>query len=332
MRKNVFKKCICDMLAAMIILSTTVFPATAKTKTIKIGGEAFGLKLYCKGVIVTKLEGFSSKGAIYCPAKKCGINVGDIIEEINDKKINTNEEMERQIKKSGGSPLNLKLKRDGKIMNLSIRPEKDELGDYRTGMWIRDSCAGIGTISYYNERNGSYAALGHGICDTDTGGLMNVKSGEIVGAVITSVTKSKNNNIGTLNGYFDGESIGTIINNSELGIHGQLINAPKYKKEYEVSNDINVGKASLYTTLDSSGVKKYDIEITSICNNFTESNKNFTIRITDKNLINKTGGIVQGMSGSPIIQNGKFVGALTHVFLESCTEGYGILANNLMRG
>lgn len=335
MAKNVSKKnlkLISVALVFIFFLFSGVIPAQAKTKQVIVGGESFGLKLYCKGVMVTRLESFESKCGKTCPAQKAGVEKGDIITSINNKKIKSNEQVNEIIKSSGGKKLRLCILRNEGKLNIEITPELNNQGEYFAGIWVRDSCAGIGTISYYDTEGMTYGALGHGICDVDTGCLMTANGGEILSASISSVTKSKNNNIGTLNGYFTDYSIGTITDNTTLGIHGKLKNYPKNSKIYAVaeSSDLKTGTAYMYTTLDGTTPEKYEIEIVSICNHNENTNRNFIIKVTDKRLLKKTGGIVQGMSGSPIVQNEKFVGALTHVFLENCTEGYGILAENII--
>ncbi len=335
MAKNVSKKklkLISVVLVFIFFLFTAIIPAQAKTDKVIIGGESFGLKLYCRGVMVTRLESFECGNAYVCPAKKAGVEKGDIITSINNTKVKSNEQVNNIIKNCEGNKLRLSILRNEGKLNIEIIPELNDQGEYYAGMWVRDSCAGIGTISYYDAETKTYGALGHGICDVDTGSLMTTDSGEILSASITSITKSKDNSIGTLNGYFTDDSIGTITDNTPLGIHGKLNAIPESGKMYDVaeSNELRTGKAYMYSTLDGTTPQKFEVEIISICNNNSNTNRNFIIKVTDKNLLEKTGGIVQGMSGSPIVQNEKFVGALTHVFLENCTEGYGILAENII--
>lgn len=332
MLKNVKKRIMPTILVIIFTLSTSVIPIEAKTKMVIPGGEAFGLKLYCKGVMVTKIESFLSNGKSLCPAVNSEIKINDIILKANNKSVKSNEELEFIVKKSKGKPIKLKIERNNEIIYKKVIPELNDKKEYHLGIWVKDSCAGIGTVSYYNPYNSTYGALGHGICDTDTGGLIPNGQGEILSADITSITKSKNNSIGTLNGYFTDKSIGDIKSNSPIGLYGSTNKFIKNKPRIKVADisEVKTGKATLLSTLSGTIPQKYDIEIIKICNTNKNSNRNFIILIKDKRLISKTGGIVQGMSGSPIIQNGKLAGALTHVFLEDCKKGYGILAENML--
>jgi stage IV sporulation protein B len=203
------------------------------------------------------------------------------------------------------------------------------MGVYLLGAWIRDSCAGIGTISFYDKDKNYFAALGHGICDNDTSALLPLGSAEIVKANISSVTKSVDGKAGSLNGYFGEETIGTLTENTPLGIYGEPNSGMlDSSKEIEIADysEIEKGEAEIYTTIDGENAACYTAEITKLCNADESSNENFVIKITDKSLLDSCGGIVQGMSGSPIVQNGKLVGAITHVFINNTAEGYGVAA------
>lgn len=331
MLKNVNKRIIPTILVIIFSFSISIIPADAKTDKVIIGGEPFGLKLYCKGVMITRFENFVSNNKKICPAKSSGLRINDIIMYADNKRIKSNEQLNNIVKKSKGKNISFKIERNNKNMAIKVKPELNSNKEYYIGVWVRDSCAGIGTISYYNPKNKTYGALGHGICDIDTGAIIPNDQGEILKANITGVTKSKNNNIGTLNGFFTDTTIGNIKNNSALGIYGNTISVKNSKlTDVSKSSEVNPGKAKLITTIKGTKPKSYDIEITDICNNNKSSNKNFVIEIKDKRIKEETGGIVQGMSGSPIIQNEKFIGTLTHVFLNDCQKGYGIFAENMI--
>lgn len=327
MSKIAKTKAISIMIALLFIFTAMTVPASAETRKVIIGGEPFGLKLHCKGVMITGFENSETN-----PAKNGGLEINDIIIKADSKEIKTIEQMEKIIKKSNGKPIKIEILRNNERKKLNIQPIKNNDNNYYIGAWIKDSCAGIGTISFYSADSKMYAALGHGICDSDTGGLIKNSYGEILNANITSVTKSETNKIGMLNGYFTGQSIGTISSNTELGVYGSTSNLPDKKESFEIAaaNEVTIGDAVLYTTVSSSGIQKYNVQIVKICNTYKDTNKNFVVKINDDSLIEKTGGIVQGMSGSPIVQNGKLAGVLTHVFLEDCKCGYGILAENMV--
>lgn len=333
MAKNVNSKIISTILVIIFTFSACIIPVNAQTKKVIIGGEAFGLKLYCKGVMVTSLESFKSRGEAVCPGKTAGLEKGDIITAVNLQNVKSNEKLNELIKSSKGNSLRLTVERDGKVFNTALTPKINEQGEYYAGIWIKDSCAGIGTISYYDKEKGVYGALGHGICETDSGSLMLSGSGEVLSASITSVTKSAGNTIGTLNGYFLDNTIGNIESNSANGIYGKISESPAKNMKFEIAqkDEITPGKGKIYTTVSGETAQAYDIEIVQVCNTQNNTNKNLVVKITDKELLKTTGGIVQGMSGSPIIQNGKFAGALTYVFVDDCTMGYAILADNMIR-
>lgn len=333
MLKNVKKSLMLSILVIIISLQLSIIPATAKSDKVIIGGEAFGIKLYCKGVMITHFQSFASKDKKICPAKMSGLRINDIILKADNRVIKSNEQLEEFIKKSKGKTITFQIARNNKKQNIKIRPQQNEKNNYYIGVWVRDSCAGIGTISYYSADNKKYGALGHGICDIDTGGLFPNGKGEILQAKISGITKSKNNKIGTLNGYFTSSTIGNIKENSINGVHGTLYKRINKNKKYKIGkiSDIETGKAEVISTINGTKPKKYKISIIGICNKNNNSNKNFIIKVNDKELLNKTGGIVQGMSGSPIIQKNKFVGVLTHVFLEDCRKGYGMYSENIIK-
>lgn len=265
--------------------------------------------------------------------KKGGLKESDIIKEINGTKITSNETLREATLNSDGNTLEVTLERDNKTLTKEIAPIKNTAGNYLIGAWVRDSSAGIGTVTYYDKSENYFAGLGHGICDCDTYTLMPLASGEAVIAEISSVTKSTNGSPGSLNGYFSDKVIGKITDNCDIGIYGTfdtLLTENKEKLEVAKESELKTGKATVYTTLEGNTPKAYSIEITSISRN-TNSAESFTLKVTDEELLDKAGGIVQGMSGSPIVMDGKLVGAVTHVFVNSTNEGYGIYVGNMMQ-
>ncbi len=288
-----------------------------KNKTLQIGGQPFGIKFYSEGAMVTKIRENS-------PADKGGLKVNDVIIGIDNKKIKTNETVKELVEDCNGKEMNFTVNRDYEIINIKVEPEMKN-GKFTAGMWIKDSCAGIGTITYYDDSNNTFACLGHGICDKNSSVILPMSEGDICPAVIDSVDKGKDGYPGGLNGYFKEEEIGQAYYNSECGLFCKNEIKTNYK-EYKVAKkeEIEKGSAYIYTTVEGNKPKFYKVNI-HLSNGFNfDKMKEIVIEITDERLIEKTGGIVQGMSGSPIVQNGKLVGAVTHVFVNQPDKGYGI--------
>ena len=312
----------------ILVLTISVIPTNAQSnysKKVILGGTPFGLKIFTNGVIIIEIDDNNS------PAKKAGLKTNDIITKANDTTISNNEQLKEIIENSDGEPISLTLTRDERVITKSITPVLDNNMNYVAGMWIRDSTAGIGTITYFDNSNHTFGALGHGICDKDTKMLMPLKNGEIMSATISNCTKATDATIGGLNGYFDSSKLGTITANNDFGIYGTYETTTNSKIiEVADDNEIQTGKATIISTIDSNGPKEYEVEITNK-NLTTNSGQNLIIKVTDEKLLEKTGGIIQGMSGSPIIQNNKLVGAVTHVFINTPEKGYGISINNMLR-
>lgn len=329
------KKLLSVAICSGILLSISQIPAMSITEenTVYLGGDAFGIKFYSKGVVIIDMESYYNGTKYICPAKEAGLKINDIILEVNDQKVSTNEEFQSAVNACKEKTISLTVERDGKNIKKNVTPQKNTAGMFLIGAWVRDSCAGIGTVTYYDAQDNYFAALGHGICDTDTSMLMPLGYGEAVNANINGVIKSKAGKAGSLNGYFTDNTIGNLVKNTQTGIYG-TISDNLYEDKTEISvaenKEIKTGQAELYTTINGESPTYYSIEITKISNLNKNSNENFVIKITDEKLIQNCGGIVQGMSGSPIIQNGKLVGAVTHVFLNNPTEGYAITAQNMV--
>lgn len=293
-------------------------------------GSAFGIKLYTDGIVVTEISEVTTDFGTYFPARDAGIEVGDYIISANGETVTSNDHLSSIITSSPTECLELVIRRDGELFETNLYLISDN-GFLRAGLWIRDSTAGIGTITYYNPETGEFAGLGHGICDVDTGEIMNLKNGVPAEVTITSVTKSTDGSPGMLNGYFSDESsMGEITINSETGVYGTLYEVPEGEAiPVAETDEVELGYAQILTTIDENGPQYYDVEITRIST--SENTKNLVIKITDEELLEETGGIIQGMSGSSIVQNGKLIGALTHVFVNDATKGYGILIENMLK-
>ncbi len=298
------------------------------------GGMPFGVKLYTEGLIVIGFSEVDTQSQSKNPAQDAGIKIRDIITKVNGKAVSGSESFISEVEKSNGEPLSITLKRDNEEINLSVTPSMSESeGKYKTGMWIRDSTAGIGTVTFITPSSNSFAGLGHGICDTDTGALMPLMRGSVSSVSINRITKGICGTPGELIGYFNAGKLGNIIGNTNAGVFGVLnslpSNIPEAPLPIGLKDEVKEGKAYIWCTLDDNKVEKYNVEIIKISPIQSET-KNFMIRVTDKRLLDKTGGIVQGMSGSPIIQNGKLIGAVTHVLINDPTEGYGIYIENML--
>ena len=293
-------------------------------------GSSFGIKMFTDGLIVSSVSELYTENGMVCPAVDSGIKPGDYILEVNGKEISNNSFLAQAISSSEGKSISLKVKRNEEIFNASVTPVFSD-GAFKAGMWVRDSAAGIGTLTFYNPQTGIFAGLGHGICDMDTNSIVALKSGEPAPISICGITKGEINKPGQLRGYFSSDkALGSLIANSETGIYGRLDSPPEgLPLEVADKSEIKCGDAEILVSLDKDGPKIYKVKILEV-NPKTQKTKNLVIEITDPRLLELTGGIVQGMSGSPIIQNNKLVGAVTHVFTDNPKTGYGIFASTMV--
>ncbi len=297
------------------------------------GGDVFGVKFFTKGVIVigsTEIE--TDKGFIK-PADISDIRKNDIINKVNGTEVNTVESLAEIIVNCEGKPLKIEYTRGGKTKSTELLPVRSKADNkYKSGIWVRDSTAGIGTITYYNPQTGEFAGLGHGICDVDTGDLMPLLCGTVVDVNITDIIKGKSGEPGELKGSFSSVKTGEIYQNTSLGIFGKLNSAPSTIKspiKAAGREEVTEGDAVILVNPDGKGIKEYSVMLSKI-DKYSDGTKCFVIEVTDKELISLTGGIVQGMSGSPILQNGKLIGAVTHVLVNDPTKGYGIFIENML--
>jgi len=297
-------------------------------------GTAFGVKLYTDGVIVVDITDFIANGKVCNPAYSAGIREGDIILSYNGVKIKSNEQLIEQVAKSEGKAQTAVVKRNNVQFEASVTPVADDSdNNYRIGLWVRDSTAGIGMLSFYDKDENTLVGLGHSVSDTDTGLIMPVLSGELVLANIKGVTKGEKGAPGQLEGSFiEDETIGVLMENRGTGLSAICVTerfSDMQSYDIALKSEIKTGKAQILSCIGGAETIAYDIKIEKINNNLSET-KNMVIKITDDRLIEKTGGIVRGMSGSPIIQNGKLIGAVTHVLVDDPTRGYGIFIENML--
>lgn len=289
-------------------------------------GTSFGIKLFTDGVIVASLSDIYTETGVCCPAAEAGIIPGDYLLRANGLDIPDNASLAKYIGQSGGEPITFQVRRGEQVFEAQITPVYGE-GSFKTGMWVRDSAAGIGTLTFYDPASGVFAGLGHGICDMDTNGVMALKSGEPAPITLSGIVKGEPNSPGQLKGYFSSdESLGSLLINKETGVYGTLDTPPEGEAVEILSREeVQCGPVKFLASVDENGPQLYDGEIVEIANE-DQQTKNLVVHVTDPRLLELTGGIVQGMSGCPILQNGKLAGAVTHVFTEDPTTGYGIFA------
>lgn len=298
-----------------------------ETKNLKfvLGGESCGIKLLAAGVLVVEVDN-----------KSVDLQVSDVILKIDNMEVNSNKELVEYINKQDvkGKEVTLLITRNGNEKNIKVTPiYNDETQSYELGIWVKDSSAGVGMVTFYELNNKYFAALGHGITETSKNIVLPIQSGAIVKSKITSINKGHPKEPGDIRGTIYKEVYGQIRLNTINGIYGELENTDILDKkeiiEVAYKSEIKQGNAKIYCTLEDNETKDYDIEIINVLNG-SSTNKNMIIKVTDKMLLEKTGGIVQGMSGSPIVQDGKLVGAVTHVFLNDPTKGYGVFIENMI--
>ncbi|MBQ7799452.1 MAG: SpoIVB peptidase [Oscillospiraceae bacterium] len=313
----------------------TVVVSTAESRRVVPGGIPFGIKMLSDGVLVTSLGSVENSGKLISPARDAGVRASDVIVSINGKEMQQNSDVIAAVSKSGGEALEVVLRKNGgAVKRVKIRPVLDSAdGCFKIGVYIRDSSAGIGTVTYYDPETKVFGGLGHAVCDSETGEVISLLKGEVVGAEIDSVTKSRPSMPGQLNGHFATVyNTGRILKNDQTGVYGSLKNVKVTADPVEVAlkQEVRTGRATILSTLSGIEPEEFEIEIEKIAYNSERAVKNMVIRVTDQRLLEKAGGIVQGMSGSPILQNGKLVGAVTHVFVNDCTRGYAIFAENML--
>ena len=297
------------------------------------GGQAVGVALHTSGVLVV---GTSDLTGAYSPARTAGVKPGDVITEADGKSIASADELSSLVETYGGMPIPLTIQRGESRLELTLTPKRDgQSGKYRIGAWVRDSTAGVGTLSFYGEVHSGegqcYGALGHAITDTDTQQILTVGAGEIMLADVVDVRKGQSGVPGELKGSFLREDrvMGTISRNNIFGIYGGMTDPPAhpiYPDGLPIGRKdaVHPGPATILCTVGAEGMREYDVEIVEVNRQSAPAQRSLVLKVTDKELLEKTGGIVQGMSGSPIIQDGRLIGAVTHVFVNDPTMGYGL--------
>ena len=311
-------------------LSVNVIP---KTSVVPVG-KAIGMKLYTDGVLVVGMSEIEGKR----PYENTGIQEGDRIIQINENTIGNTTELMQEVNASKGNKINVKYVHEEETVTVSMQPVKSGEEGYKLGLWVRDAAAGVGTLTFYEPETKMFATLGHGILDVDTSELIKIANGELVTTNILNIQKGEKGKPGEIRGTIEsGYTLGRITKNTAFGVYGML-DAPSYisisaKDAIEVASreEIKAGPAEIICELENGKIQHFAIEIQKIFVSNNEDNKSMLLRITDKELLEKTGGIIQGMSGAPIVQDGKFIGAVTHVLVNDPTAGYGVFADIMLK-
>ncbi len=317
-------------LVYLLLLSYFIIPQNTLAYSNKIiaGGENIGIKLNSKGILIVGTYKIENN----YPAKDAGLKTGDIITKINNNEVSNIEEMAAQINEAKNEEINIEYERNKRSKNTKLKLYKDESNIYKTGLFVKDSITGIGTLTYIDPESKTFGALGHEIQDQSTEKIFEIKDGKIFESNVTGIIPSSNGNPGEKQVKYDEDKVkGIAEENTTQGIFGKYTENIPNKKEYIVAKpeEITQGPAKILTVLNNNEIKEYDIEIIQILD-LKQKNKNFIFQITDKSLINETGGIIQGMSGSPIIRDNYILGAVTHVVVNDTNKGYGIFITNML--
>lgn len=331
MRKNKFIHNIAAVTAAVMTAIFLTISVSAADGTLCAGGMPFGVRFKTDGIIVAGIEDVETASGGVCPAKDAGLAAGDLILSVNGERISSADSLIKIISESGGRDVKLTYRRGGSEHSAVIRPAADKSGAFRAGMWVRDSAAGIGTVTFYDPETGRFAGLGHGICDSGSGELIPLVSGSVTDVSLFGIERGVAGTPGELKGYFGSRVIGEIGKNSLTGVYGSFTVTPDGGEEMEIAekDDVRAGEVLIRCTLANGDMRDYSAVISEI-NRKSRDNRSFVITVTDPELLERTGGIVQGMSGSPIIQDGRLIGAVTHVMINDPSRGYGIFIENML--
>ncbi len=322
--ENLKKTCITLLLSFFII----PINALAYSDQIIVGGENIGITLNSTGILIVGVYDVNNSS----PASDAGLKSGDMITTVNKEKVNNIEEMAQKINDSSKDSVSVGYLRDGKKGTTTLKLYKDENNVYKTGLYVKDSVTGIGTLTFIDPETKLFGALGHEIQEQTTGKLLEIKDGKIFDSTVTGVVPSSDGTPGEKKAKYDAnKTVGDVATNTTQGIFGTYTSELPNKDTYKVAkpSQIKTGKAKILTVLNGSVIKEYEINITKI-NEGKQKNKNFVFEITDKELLDKTNGIIQGMSGSPIIQGEYVIGAVTHVVVDNPHKGYGIFITNML--
>jgi stage IV sporulation protein B len=337
------------LLLGGVIPVKTVVVCETETRYVVPSGSVFGLKMLTDGAVIAALAPIETASGTSCPAEKAGLQAGDILCTADDTPIDCYDTLCSIISVAGknGRKVRVTYLRDGAQSETLLSPVQALTGEWLAGIWVRDSSAGIGTITFYDPTDGKFAALGHGVCDADTGVLLPLQWGEVCGATILGVTRGTAGSPGELQGAFlsGGFSLtgnlgtnglvsaGKVLQNLSCGLIGQADGSALYTAGDLMAicprQEVHTGAATILSTIGGTSPQSFSVQIEKVSYSDEDSSRNIVLRITDPVLLAATGGIVQGMSGSPILQDGRIVGAVTHVFVSDPSRGYGIFAETM---
>jgi stage IV sporulation protein B len=335
--RRFFRRAVLGALIAALLWATGGSAMAASTgRTVIPIGRAVGIKLFSDGVLVVGLSEVPTDGGQAAPAKECGLREGDIITHINSQEVDTIEQVQSLLQDLEGDQMSIRCLRGERQLQMTVQAARcSSDGTYKLGAWIRDSMAGIGTMTFYDPETNTFGALGHGINDVDTALLMPLQSGGIMEASVTDVKKGVKGAPGALQGAFQTSGdVGELWANTDGGVFGTLADSALVDGltpvEVASPSEIQVGPATILSNIAGETVEEYAVEITKVYLTDDGDTRDLMLTVTDPKLLETTGGIVQGMSGSPILQNGKLVGAVTHVLVNDPTTGYGIFMENML--
>lgn len=316
------------------VVPVRTFTVQNRPQTLMVGGQTVGVVLRTRGVQIVGLGSIQAENGAQRPAQDAGLKAGDTVLAVNGQEVSNSEHFSLLLQND--SAVQLSCLRNGQNFNVEIRPQADDNGTYCIGAWVRDSTSGIGTLSFYDASTQRFGALGHGVTDVDTEVLLHTATGFLTDATITGVRTGGYGQAGELLGTFSTDveqAIALVDRNTEVGIFGTMLISSDDMHSYPLGMKETVGKgeATILATVNGNTVKSYSVRITRTDVQASGISHGIMIEVTDPELLEKTGGIVQGVSGSPILQNGKFIGVVTHVFVNDPTKGYGVYAETMLR-
>ncbi|MBQ4505288.1 MAG: SpoIVB peptidase [Firmicutes bacterium] len=309
-------------------------------KTLVPGGHSVGIRMDVSGVLIVGLEEIPTENGKINPGLKAGLQIGDSVLSVDGVSVNSAEDVQKVLNHVDvGKTVLVRVQRKGELVSVHVEPVKSTIdGQWKLGIWVKEKTAGLGTVTYYDPETGRIGALGHGITENNTGQILHVEQGQMMFSRVESVRQGSSGKPGEIRGLFyeADEPMGTLIYNSEFGIFGNSgkeLSNPLYPEPLKVGyqSEVKTGKAQIMTTLDGNQIELYDIEIEKVRRQSRPDTKGMVIRVTDERLLKKSGGIVQGMSGSPILQGGKIIGAVTHVLVNDPSRGYGIFIEWMLK-